>query len=91
MALQSLSSVLSTKYQNTVGAYNVSYTVAKEKNKPLNIVAHVKKADMRFGYISIEQNGKINILLEAGVSLPDTKSIVNAVIDDAVTIVAESE
>lgn len=91
MPLQSLSSVLSTKYQNTVGSYNISYTVAKEKDKPLNIVAHVKKADTRFGYISIEQNGKVNILLESGVSLADGKNIVTVVMDDAVSIIAESE
>lgn len=91
MALQSLSSVLNTKYQNTVGDYAINYEVAKEKNKPFNITARVKKASISFGYINIEQNGKINIFLEAGVSLTDAKSIVSSVMDDAVTIVAESE
>lgn len=92
MALSTLSSVLRSKYKNTVGDYDISYgTTRNAGEKVTEVLATVKKGELRFGYVNIVDKGRKSIVLEDGVSDEDCKAILSTVIDDAANIFLKQE
>ena len=92
MALSTLSSVLRSKYKNTVGDYDISYETTRNAGEKVSeVLASVKKGELRFGYVNIVDKGRKSIVLEDGVSDEDCKAILSTVIDDAANIFLKQE
>ena len=92
MALSTLSSVLRSKYKNTVGDYEIFYeTTRKAGKKVTEVLASIKKGELKFGYVNIMDKGRKSIVLEDGVSDEDSKAILSTVIDDVANIFLKQE
>lgn len=90
MALSNLSSVIRSKYKNTVGDYEISYDVSQNSGeKANNVLGNIKKGDLKIGYVNCEFGGRRSITFESGVSDEDAKQLVSTVIEDAANIFAE--
>lgn len=58
MALEQVSSVVKSTYLNNVAGYDIQYNVAQDEGQNVtSITGTVKKADIRFGYITINADG----------------------------------
>lgn len=87
MALSTLSSTVRSKFKNTVGDYEISYEATHQEGQSVTeVIASVKKGELKFGYINIAQNGRKSIVLEAGISDEDSKQLFSTVVDDTKSI-----
>ena len=90
MALSGLSSVVTSKYRNLVGDYEIAYDVKQNTGEKADkVLGSIKKGDLKKGYILCEMDGRKSITIEAGVPDEDAKLLVSSVIDDANNILAE--
>ena len=87
MALSTLSSTVRSKFKNVVGDYEISYEAThQEGQRVTEVLASVKKGELKFGYINISQDGRKSIVLEAGISDEDSKQLFSTVVDDTKSI-----
>lgn len=90
MALEQVSATVKSSYINEVSGYSIQYNVTQDEGQNAQIVTgFVKKADIRFGYVSIGADGTKNINFEKGISDEDSVSLYNAILADAKAIFAE--
>lgn len=79
MALEQVSSVVKSTYLNNVAGYDIQYNVAQDEGQNVtSITGTVKKADVRFGYITINADGTKNISFDRPISDDDSEAIYTA-------------
>lgn len=87
MALEQVSSVVKSTYLNSVSGYDIMYNVAQDEGeKVLSVTGTVKKADIRFGYITINVDGTKTISFDKPVPDADSEAIYVAALADAKAI-----
>ena len=87
MALEQVSSVVKSTYLNNVSGYDIQYNVAQDEGQNVtSIMGAIKKADVRFGYITINADGTKNISFDKPVSDEDSEAIYTAVLSDTKSI-----
>lgn len=84
MALEQVSSVVKSTYLNSVSGYEIQYNIAQDEGESVkSVTGTVKKADVRFGYITINADGTKNISFDKPISDEDSTAIYVAVLADA--------
>lgn len=87
MALEQVSSVVKSTYLNNVAGYDIQYNVAQDEGQNvISITGTVKKADVRFGYITINAEGTKNISFDRPISDDDSEAIYTAALSDTKSI-----
>ncbi len=87
MALEQVSSVVKSTYLNNVAGYDIQYNVAQDEGQNvISITGTVKKADVRFGYITINADGTKNISFDRPISDDDSEAIYTAALSDTKSI-----
>ena len=62
MALSGLSSVVTSKYRNLVGDYEIAYDVKQNTGEKADkVLGSIKKGDLKKGYILCEMDGRKSI------------------------------
>lgn len=87
MALSQVQSVTKSTYINTAAGYSIQYTISQDEGQNAQMVdARIKKADVAFGYASVDKDGNRNISLKTGIADADAVSIITTVFEDAKSI-----
>lgn len=87
MALEQVSSVVKSTYLNSVSGYDIQYNVAQDEGqKVMSVMGTVKKADIRFGYITINADGTKNVSFDKPISDADSEAVYKAALADAKAI-----
>lgn len=87
MALEQVSSVVKSTYLNTVSGYDIQYNIAQDEGEIVkSITGTIKKADIRFGYITINADGTKNISFDKPISDADSEAVYKAALADAKSI-----
>lgn len=87
MALEQVSSVVKSTYLNTVSGYDIQYNIAQDEGEIVkSITGTIKKADIRFGYITINADGTKNISFDKPISDADSEAVYKAALTDAKSI-----
>ena len=87
MALEQISSVVKSTYLNTVAGYDIQYNVAQDEGQNVqSVMGTVKKADIRFGYITINADGTKNVSFDKPISDEDSEAVYAAALADASVI-----
>lgn len=90
MALEQVPSVVKSTYLNTVAGYDIQYNVAQDEGQNVqSVMGTVKKADVIFGYITINADGRRNISFDKPISNADSESIYGAVLADTASIISQ--
>ena len=88
MALEQVSSVVKSTYLNTVAGYDIQYNVAQDEGQNVqSVMGTVKKADVVFGYITINADGRKSISFDKPISNAD--SIYGAILSDTASIISQ--
>lgn len=84
MALEQVSSVIKSTYLNSVSGYEIQYNIAQDEGESVkSVTGTVKKADVRFGYITINADGTKDISFDKPISDEDSTAIYVSVLADA--------
>lgn len=87
MALEQVSSVVKSTYLNSISGYEIQYNIAQDEGKNVqSITGTIKKADVRFGYITINADGTKNVSFDKPISDEDSEAIYRAALADAKSI-----
>lgn len=87
MALEQVSSVVKSTYLNTVAGYDIQYNVAQDEGQNVqSVMGTVKKADIRFGYITINADGTKNVSFDKPISDEDSLAVYSAALADTKSI-----
>lgn len=87
MALEQVSSVVKSTYLNSVSGYEIQYNIAQDEGKNVqSITGTIKKADVRFGYITINADGTKNISFDKPISDEDSEAIYRTALADTKSI-----
>lgn len=87
MALEQVSSVVKSTYLNSIAGYEIQYNVAQDEGQSVkSVTGTVKKADVRFGYITINADGTKNISFDKPISDADSEAVYSAVLSDVKSI-----
>lgn len=87
MALEQVSSVVKSTYLNSISGYEIQYNIAQDEGKNVqSITGTIKKADVRFGYITINADGTKNISFDKPISDEDSEAIYRTALADAKSI-----
>lgn len=87
MALEQVSSVVKSTYLNTVAGYDIQYNVAQDEGETVkSVTGVVKKADVRFGYITINADGTKNVSFDKPIQDADSEAIYAAALADSKAI-----
>jgi hypothetical protein len=90
MGLEQISSVIKSTYLNTASGYEIQYNVNQDEGQNAkSVIGTIKKADVRFGYITINSDGTKNISFEKPISSDDSKTIYATVLTDAEAIFSQ--
>lgn len=90
MALEQVSAVTTSKYFNAVNDYSIQYNVTQDEGQNAqSVTGTIKKADVRFGSITVNADGSKYINFDKGVSDDDSKAIYEVVLSDASSIFAQ--
>lgn len=88
--LEQVSAVTTSKYLNAVNDYNIQYMIVQDEGQNAqSVTGTIKKADVRFGSITVNADGSKYINFDKGVSDDDSKAIYEAVLSDASSIFAQ--
>ena len=88
--LERVSAVTTSKYFNAVNDYNIQYTIVQDEGQNAkSVTGTVKKADVRFGDITVNADGSKYINFNKGISDDDSKAIYEAVLSDASVIFSQ--
>lgn len=84
MALEQVSSVVKSTYLNSVSGYEIQYNVAQDEGENVkSVTGTVKKADIRFGYITINADGTKNLSFDKPISDSESEAVYSAVLSDS--------
>lgn len=84
MALEQVSSVVKSTYLNSVSGYEIQYNVAQDEGENVkSVTGTVKKADIRFGYITINADGTKTISFDKPISDSESEAVYSAVLSDS--------
>lgn len=84
MALEQVSSVVKSTYLNSVGGYEIQYNVAQDEGECVkSVTGTVKKADIRFGYITVNADGTKTISFDKTISDSESEAVFSAVLSDS--------
>ncbi len=87
MALEQVSSVVKSTYLNSDSGYDIQYNVAQDEGQQLqSVMGIVKKADVRFGYITINADGTKNASFDKPISDEDSLAVYSAALADIKSI-----
>lgn len=87
MALEQVSSIVKSTYLNTVSGYDIQYNVTQDEGRNVqSVTGTFKKADIRFGYITINADGTKNISFDKPIPDADSEAIYAAALADAKAI-----
>lgn len=90
MALQQIVATVKSSYINEVSGYTVEYNVTQDEGQNAkSVTGYIKKAGVRFGYISVDADGSKNINLEKGISDEDSVLLYSTIVTDVKAIFAE--
>lgn len=84
MALEQVSSVVKSTYLNSVSGYEIQYNVAQDEGENVkSVTGTVKKADIRFGYITINADGTKTVSFDKPISDSESEAVYSAVLSDS--------
>lgn len=84
MALEQISSVVKSTYLNSVSGYEIQYNVAQDEGENVkSVTGTIRKADVRFGYVTISTDGTKNISFDRPIPDADSEAIYSAALADA--------
>ena len=74
--LEQVSAVTTSKYFNAVNDYSIQYNVTQDEGQNAqSVTGTIKKADVRFGSITVNADGSKYINFDKAISDDDTKDI----------------
>lgn len=84
MALEQVSSVVKSTYLDSVSGYEIQYNVAQDEGENVkSVTGTVKKADIRFGYITINADGTKTVSFDKPISDSESEAVYSAVLSDS--------
>lgn len=84
MALEQVSSVVKSTYLNSVSGYEIQYHVAQDEGESVkSVTGTVKKADIRFGYITVNADGTKIISFDKPIPDSESEAVYSAVLSDS--------
>lgn len=87
MGLEQVSSVVKSTYLNNVSGYEIQYNVAQDEGlKVQSVTGSIKKADVRFGYITMNADGTKTISFDRPISDVDSEALFKAALSDTKSI-----